>query len=472
MIRVTSVTRPAMTGLGLALLVLGVALHGIDPDLYLRLMRHWVPEAVLPPFIDTTYVIGQMDCWRRGVDVYAANPCDMFTRPMVYPPLWLRLWFLPDRLSAAVPFGLTIGLSFILSLMILPRSHRWRDLVLMLAAIASSAVVYGFERGNVDLLIFAAAALIVLSIGRSFPVRLAGYAAILLLGLLKLYPLALAPLIARERRPVAFAIAVAMAAVLGLSVWLWHDQWLAMARNLPGPDYSTDGPGGRKLAEGVFIALERVVSWLSPAAHLDDLARRRVWIALLFPLLSLTALFTALRLARGPRLPAAVAALPPRETACLAVGALLFCGFFMAGTSIAYREVFLLFVIPALLTFSRDPTLPAAIRWTPFPLVLLMCASYPALWFDITFGKLDATGGPLPTFAFWAVRELIWWWCFTVLMATLFCRASLAGLIDLQTQPQRGGGGGGGIGNARAEVAGRLADGPASTIQPRSLSRI
>ena len=54
-------------------------------------------------------------------------------------------------------------------------------------------------------------------------------------------------------------------------------------------------------------------------------------------------LFLALRQARDAAFAMAVRRLDPRETICLATGALLFCGCFVAGTSIAYREIFVLF---------------------------------------------------------------------------------------------------------------------------------
>jgi hypothetical protein len=118
----------------------------------------------------------------------------------------------------------------------------------------------------------------------------------------------------------------------------------------------------------------------------------------------------------------------------LLVGALLFCGCFVMGTSNAYREVFVLLALPALLRFGADPSLPRPIRLTAWLTVLAMWGSFPALLCDIWFGKLGPHGGPVPTFAFWAVREAVWWWLFVVLMAALFARAGLEAIVDTHSR--------------------------------------
>ncbi len=424
---------PIIVIFGLAGLVFWITLYLFDPDMYLSAIRKWVPEAVLPPFIDTSFILGQLACWRRGINVYVTNPCDEFMRTMVYPPLWLRLWFLPSSPDAKVPFALCVDVGFILSLIVLPRIPKKSDLCVVLAALASSAIGYGFERGNVDLLIFSLVALIVLNSHRPRPERFAGYAMILVLTLLKIYPIVLFPLILRERRRTAAIIGMLALAVLAILLLMWYDQWLAMLAHIPGPEYSSDGPGGKKLAEGLFVLADGIArhSGGVSGSHLDGALPRRAWIAGLFALLTLPALLVGLRLARQAKFLAAMGRLGPREKSCLAVGGLLYCGCFVLGTSIAYREVFILFALPGLLRFRRDATLPRAVRWIAWMVVPVMWSSYPALMFDIAFGKLGSYGGPAPTFAFWALRECVWWWLFVILTATLFARASLSGVLDI-----------------------------------------
>jgi len=254
--------------------------------------------------------------------------------------------------------------------------------------------------------------------------------------LLKLYPMFMLALIAREKRWVALGLALIVAATGAAAIWQWHDQWIAMFPNIPGPEYSTDGPGGRKLPEGLFIVIDWLArhAWLAPHTRLDDALPRRAAVAGLFAMVLLAALFVALRQAGETAFSTAVRRLTPRETVCMATGALLFCGCFVAGTSIAYREVFVLFALPALLAWRHERGLQPLVRWTAVLTIPLMWGSYPALLFDLTFGPLGPHGGPLPTFAFWLVREILWWWLFIVLSAGLFSIADRMGLVAINRE--------------------------------------
>jgi hypothetical protein len=419
--------------LGLVLLSGAATLYWADQPTYLRYMRIWLPEVLGRPFADSGYIISQLSCWRQGVNVYLANSCEMYQRAFAYPPLWLRLWFLPDNLQALVPFSLVLDAGFIVSLAVLPRLGRARDIVWLCAAITSSATVYGVERGNVDLAIFILAAVAIPLIERRLALRVIGYATLTCAALLKFYPLFLLALIARERRRVAILVGLSVTSVVLGSVWLWHDQWLAMFPNIPGPEYRTDGPGGRKLPEGLFALIDQLAHYglLKPSTHLDNWLPTRAATAMLFAMLMLPALFASLRLARNDSFATAMRRLNPRETLCLLAGALLFCGCFVLGTSIAYREVFLLFALPALFSLQYDRALPRALRWIAPLTIPLMWATYPALLLDLHHGPLGPHGGPWPTFAFWLVREIIWWWLFIVLAAGLFRLADDSGIVSI-----------------------------------------
>jgi len=464
---------------GLTLLLGAVAFYLADPGAYLRAMHVWVPESLAAPFADSAYIVSQLGCWRQGVDVYVSNPCELYHRAFAYPPLWLRLWFLPSGQQATIPFALALDACFIVSLSVLPRVPRRRDIALLCAAIASSATAYGVERGNVDLAIFILAAFAIAMADRRLAFRATGYAAVTCAALLKLYPVFLLALIARERRRLAMTLALLVAGTVAVAIWQWHDQWIAMFPNIPGPEYSTDGPGGRKLPEGIFIVIDWVSrhAFLAPGAYLDDTLPRRAAVAALFAAVLLPALFLALRQARDAAFAMAVRRLDPRETICLATGALLFCGCFVSGTSSAYREIFVLFALPGLLAWQHDRRLPSMVRWTAVLTIPLMWASFPALLFDLTFGPLGSHGGPLPTFAFWLAREILWWWLFIVLSAALFQIADQIGLLAIDHARQLvnagsdGGTGGSGIDGGGAGVAGAGVSTGVSTTQAFNLLR-
>jgi hypothetical protein len=436
---------------GLTLLLSVVVLYLIDPLVYLRVMRIWVPESLPRPFADTGYIMGQLDCWRKGVDVYVSSPCDIYGQAFAYPPLWLRLWFLPSSQLATVPFGLCLGVGFICSLAVLPPIRQTRDLLLLWVCVASSATAYGVERGNVDLLIFVLAACVVVSAGKSLPVRIAGHGAIVLAALLKLYPVFLLVFIGRERRRVAIALGLTALTIGLATAWLWHSQWAAMLPNIPGPMYYSEGPGGRKLPEGLVAFADR---WW----HVTEVIPERAASAGLYSVCLLGGVFAALRIARDTKFNEVIGEFRSRERMCLIAGAVLFCGCFVAGTSIAYREILLLFAIPGLQSFRYELRLRPAVRWTVWIAITLMWSSFPSLIAEETFGRLGEHGGPVPTFAFWLLREIGWWWVFIVLAAVVFRVAGQSGLVRIDRTPSKHattarqlGGGGEGRGEDRGQ---------------------
>lgn len=397
---------------GFALLAGFALMYVLIPEAYIFIIRLWMPLPLRVPFADTAYVMAQLECWRAGIDVYVSNPCDIFGRTQAYPPIWLRLWFLPGSPRASVPLALLLAVGFIISLAVLPRIERKRDVILLLAAIASPVTGFAVERGNADLLIFILAAIVVITAELSFPGRCAGYVGGVLAALLKLYPIFLLALLFREKPRVAAAFGLVLASLWLSVAWLWHTELAHALANLPRPPYWYDGPGARKLAEGLLVAAGSVIGHAGP----DPRAVTALSITQL-----LAAGACALLLACRSAFTAALGTLNSREDLCLVVGGLLFCGCFVAGVSIAYREIFLLFALPALLRLRHDARLPPLLRWAPGMIVFLMWSTLPSRAIDRTFGPLDEAGGPVPTLMFWLLCELMWWWLF-VLFGSILLR--------------------------------------------------
>ncbi len=400
-------------------------LYLIDPLLYLRIMRYWVPEAWPVPFVDLLYVQQHLECWRVSEAIQAAAPCRAAGRGFAYPPLWLRLWFLPAGEWATVPMGFSLALGFIASLTALPPIRQRGGVLLFLAGVLSPATAYAVERGNVDLLMFILAAFAAVAATRSLAARLTSYAGIVLATLLKLYPAVLLAMIARERPRTAIAAGLIAVSVIGIMGLAWQDEFARMMSNIPSPQYKDDGPGARKLPEGIFILINGAAenSWLWSGARLDEMIPRRVAVTGLSALALAGALSYAIRLGNNPALRVFLTGLTARERTFLTIGGLLFCGCFVTGTSIAYREIMLLFTIPALYRLSRAIGSPWPWRAAAWMIVGLMWFSYPALLLDIHAGPLGDHGGPLPTFVFWMGREFLWWWLFILLTGCLLCLA-------------------------------------------------
>ena len=112
------------------------------------------------------------------------------------------------------------------------------------------------------------------------------------------------------------------------------------------------------------------------------------------------------RLSRFAELCAASAELPSGERVLMVIGGAVIAGCFFAGQSVGYRGIFLLLVMPGLLTLSRSGVreLRALCLGSAIVIVLLM-------WGECLRQALD--GG----FGFWLLRELVWWWTVTFMLA-------------------------------------------------------
>src|SRR5204863_166854 len=120
--------------------------------------------------------------------------------------------------------GWISGLLFLLSLAILPRPRRPLELALTVLATLSTAVVFAVERANPDILLFILALVTALSAEGGLGIRLIGYAAALLSGLVKYYPLVTLVLLVEERVPVFLIVSAAVVLLLAMFGVAYHDE--------------------------------------------------------------------------------------------------------------------------------------------------------------------------------------------------------------------------------------------------------
>ncbi len=81
--------------LGLALVAIFAALYAFDRPLYLHALAIYGIDPFRWPFVDTYSNLAAIDCARQGVDVYAADPCDVVGWRYNYSPLLLLAQALP-----------------------------------------------------------------------------------------------------------------------------------------------------------------------------------------------------------------------------------------------------------------------------------------------------------------------------------------------------------------------------------------
>ena len=406
---------------GLLLLAAACALYMVARPVYMSLMARVMFIPFQTPFLDLDYLLNTVTCWQRGVDVYAANPCDQLGRAMTYSPLWLRMDFLAIDRSWSVPLGLGLAVLFCLSLALLPPTRRWRDLAIIGLAAVSSPAVFALERGNIDILIYLAALAAGLAATRPGPVRMGGYVLLLLMGLLKFYPLAGLLVVVRERLAACLGLALAAGATLAGFLLAYGDELARMAPNIPHAVYFSEMIGAVQLPRGLGEALSPIITALAgPGAAAAIAASPVLMLATAVPLVAFAAA-VALWLAVPAAHRRAVAALPPRQSALLLIGAAMIVACFFAGQSIGYRGILLLLVLPGLLLLDR-PDVPPPLRQVGYHTVMAILI----VMFRVMVVTSLASLGVNPLFwalssIIWIGGQLLWWWIVAVLLGLLAC---------------------------------------------------
>ena len=403
-----------------------------DRDLYEHILRS---DGVLPfrfPFVDISGALAAWECARHGVDVILSDPCDVLHRGYNYSPAWMTLSVIPLGVEDTTWVGWGLDIIFLLSLSLLPPPRRLLDLVLVLAATLSTMVVFALERANPDILVF----LLVLATGllteyRLF-MRLFGYFLGLVAALIKYYP-AMVLVVAFREQVTTFRL-VGLAIVGAFAVF-WVEYHVDIARGLPniarGP-YNTD----LFSAQNLPFLLGEVVGNATASPLVERVAATGLYAALVGACLAI-----CWRLLRFGELCAALASLSGLERVLLVIGSAVIVGCFFAGQSVGYRGVFLLLVVPGLLTMSRASRLELRNLGlgTSGIIVLLMWSE--CLRFALSralerFGMSEALVGQLQI-QFWLLRELSWWWSVSVMLAVLAdfvlgspAVRSMSGLVD------------------------------------------
>jgi hypothetical protein len=388
-----------MPVLALSALAAFSALYAIDAALYTRIIALWSFNMTVRPFIDAEYVAAEIACFRHGIDVYTMCPADPLHRPWDYSPLWLRFGVLAIAPAWVKPAALLQDAVFAVSLGLIPATMGWGRW-LMAAAMLSPTVIFALERSNVDLTMLALCLAGVAMLQGRLAWRAAGYAGFLAAALLKFYPLVLMGLALRERPRRFFGIAVMSVAIVMVFVLSTRHELTRALGNVRVPISFGDGFAATQLGGGLAFL-----------AHMPWLA------APLTLIFGAAALASATRLALRPGFAGAYSSLGGPHRVFLIAGALLFCGCFLSKPSIGYRGIILLPALPGILAMARAGG-SRVLGAGAVAMVLAMWNFVPMVLFG-PGGALGALLGPLPFLAVWAMRELVWWFVFVILLAVL-----------------------------------------------------
>jgi hypothetical protein len=357
------------------------------------------------PFLDMHGVLATAECHRRGIDVITSNPCDVLGRTLDYSPFWLMTASLGIDTSMTIKLGLTLDVIFLFSVFFLPRPKSWSAVALMSAALLSSAVVMALERANLDLAIFAIALIAARWSLRGPAWRSLGYGLITLAALVKYYPGIMLLLALRERQRFLLLLAVTLLAVGALFAWIDGPMLVRALHNIDTRQFPT-----------TFSAInlpESLAQLLAPSA--EPLARIA---ELVFAAL---AAGYAYAIARRGKIRGAVQSLPTRDRNLMLIGCALLLGCFFTAENAPYRDIFFLFILPGLPELRRKVSSTATRR----RLALLTGAILFLMWgpfFRIALEQ-SVAGFEVRTIysnAFLFLRETIWWWVVSLLLALMF----------------------------------------------------
>ena len=433
--------------IGLASVALLAMLYVNYPRAYHKVMTAIMTAPYSRPFIDWEFIPAYIECWSKGIDVYIDdNTC----RPLpnyglVYSPLLLRLTPIRSAYGWTNLFGLSFAVLFFLSLSLLPPSRTKIDFVITFLATISSATAFAVERANPDLIFFVTVVLGVLACSSRWLVRSVGYALITVAGLLKFYPLFALILVVRERTAVFVTVAVAATTALGGLVLFYGQELVRVAHNLssqfPG-GLGFIGPamfGAKHLAGGLGFMVSALAAKLF---HQDEASTVAIgqWVYnSLLVLFVMQALAIGIWFCRRFRLQHAVAQLDKPEANFLLAGAAIVCGCFFATSNVLYKAIFLLLVLPGLLTLSRQmPSQLARVAFRGACVATVFVVWAPAVrdcvriaiaalgnridWSNVHQSLTDLNDQGMDRadrLVIWLCDQLAWWWIAVVLTAAI-----------------------------------------------------
>jgi len=374
-----SLKRPVGSRLAVAVSLLFVALVLCWGKLhYGNVKAGWellqVP-AMSPRFVDARAIGARIDCLKEGEDPYLTCKNDPFGRPANYPPIWLDFRYLGVGVGSTDTLGVIFGVMMALALISVFRANGWISGALVFFAAISPPVLLAVERGNNDVVVFSLLVLGSLFAGLQSVKRrpwLFGLQ-IVLLTVLKIFPLVTAVALLRDRRSIWLATSTAIFSLLALVLTCGHRLGAILA-NTPQDVNATFG------SHSLFFHLVRHLH-----GHGGVLMHRYPGIlgAITIALFALTA--GVLGRKRLHLIFPQLDLINPRGFIA-ASGLAIYCLIFLLGSSYYYRLIFLVGVVPYLI---EDLNLRKSLRSLPATILLLLYLYSPIFQHALTGEFLD-----------------------------------------------------------------------------------
>ena len=395
-----------------------VVLFHFAPPTYRELLQLWMVQFHSPPFLDAGGIASAIECERLGFDTYLENPCDPLERQLVYPPIWKLLQVFPVTYA-----GWTGGLAvvfigvFLASLWLLvePRSPA-HALVLALAAI-SPPIGWAVNSGNNELLLFAIVAIGTWLWCCGDRARLFAYGAFALAGVLKYFPASVFLLALKEEPRKLLWIASAAVGIAMGSATFWLDEWPAALANVWNISAFTYTYGAENAA----------ALFSTPGLFEREQADVFKW------LFSALVILSGWRYSKREECAEALEYLETRELAFLLSGALLITASYLVTQNVAYRLIYLLMALPAMLIIANKST-SSLLRSLPYLAILAMFI-FPIRRHLAELGEPGSTWWTLVTTLGVYVREATWLFLASGLLALILCWARSTPTFQAMVRP-------------------------------------
>ena len=322
---------PVLASVTFVAIVLGTSVHrhGSLPGAF-RVFR---VDSTSPSFADTRTVTNSIDCLLSGQDPYTVRSFDFLNRVYNYPPLWLGLRYFGVTGRSTNLMAAIMAVSFIIALLLLFSVRSWLSAILVFLALISRPIMFAIERGNIDLVVFSLLVFGFFLVKRQREeIRTLGEAVlIVILVVLKLFPIAAVVVFIRNRRGLITSLAVVILSVAAFLITSGQKAVLIL-RNTPQERY---------FSYGAYPALAAIVVRLPAAIGriVDDHHGIASVLSILVACLSV-AVATTYRQRLYEFLPELDFDTSPGRIAISGLAIYLFS--FVSGASYEYRLIFLL----------------------------------------------------------------------------------------------------------------------------------
>jgi hypothetical protein len=207
---------PVIAGVTTILLLLAVGTHTKG-----SLVAAWhmlnVPS-LSPSFADTRSVTHSIDCVLAGKDPYVLGTCQPWGQLYNYPAVWLDLRYLGVTSRSTDMLGVSFALMTIISFLLLFKAKRMASAIIVFLAVTSQIILLAVERGNIDEVIFSFLVIGLFSFARlnaRARLFLTG-CLIVLLTVLKIYPVAAVSIFVNKKKGVLLAAVTAVVSIAAL----------------------------------------------------------------------------------------------------------------------------------------------------------------------------------------------------------------------------------------------------------------